>query len=166
MSPKDVINQKVVVLNLDYCIGCRSCATACTQSHHHDLNLVHGQVATVAVLPHHCRHCQQAACVAACPASALELDENGIVRRWSNLCVGCKSCVYACPFGVLDEELRRHVSAKCDLCVDRFHQGLEPRCVATCVSGALTFEDLSGVWEEGRPQFGSRVIARSPWKRT
>jgi Fe-S-cluster-containing dehydrogenase component len=160
-----VTTQKVVVLNLDYCIGCRSCATACTESHHQHLNLVHGKVSKLAELPHHCRHCQQAACVAACPTEALKRDENGIVQRHIFQCVGCRSCVHACPFGVLDDALLQHVTAKCDLCVDRYSQGLEPRCVATCVSGALTFEDLSEVWEEGRLQLGSRVIARSPWKR-
>ncbi|MCK4272847.1 4Fe-4S dicluster domain-containing protein [bacterium] len=160
-----ITSQKVIVLNLDYCIGCRSCASACTESHYQHLNLVHGQVGELAVLPHHCRHCQQAACVAACPTQALEQDENGVVLRHNSLCVGCRSCVYACPFGVLDEELLQHISAKCDLCVDRTSQGLEPRCVATCVSGALTFEDLSEVWEEGRLQVGSRIISRSPWKR-
>ena len=162
---EQVIDQKVIVLNLDYCIGCRSCATACTESHHQYLGLVHGQVKQLAELPQHCRHCQDAPCVAACPTEALKRDDNGIVRRHIFTCVGCRSCVQACPFGVLDETLLRHVTAKCDLCVDRFVQGLEPRCVASCVSGALTFEDLSEVWEEDRVQMGSRIIARSPWKR-
>ena len=91
-----------------------------------------------------------------------------MVRRKAMLCVGCRSCVYACPFGVMEAELSRHLSPNCDLCQDRLAQDKEPRCVAACVSGALRFVSLSEVYGEdkGDLQVGARVISRSLLKRS
>ncbi len=52
-----------------------------------------------------CRKCEEAPCVNVCPADALEKDEKGIVQRAVNLCIRCKSCVYACPFGTLMDDI-------------------------------------------------------------
>lgn len=84
------------------------------------------------------------------------------------LCVGCLSCVYACPFGVMEAELSKHLSPNCDLCQDRVGQGKEPRCVASCVSGALRFVPLSEVYGEDKRelQVGARMISRSLLKRS
>jgi len=48
-----------------------------------------------------CRRCEDAPCVAVCPADALEKDDDGKVVRSVNLCIRCKSCVVACPFGTM-----------------------------------------------------------------
>jgi len=55
----------------------------------------------VAVFRYSCRRCTDAPCIAVCPADALEKDGQGIITRSNNLCVSCKSCVVACPFGTL-----------------------------------------------------------------
>jgi len=52
-----------------------------------------------------CRHCENAPCISVCPAKALEKDENGLVNRAMNLCIRCKSCITACPFGTLMDDL-------------------------------------------------------------
>ncbi|MDD5382478.1 MAG: 4Fe-4S binding protein, partial [Candidatus Margulisbacteria bacterium] len=57
-------------------------------------------------------------------------------------CVGCRSCTVACPFGVIQSDLAKHVTPKCDLCLDRLAEGEIPRCVATCTSGALSFAEV------------------------
>jgi Fe-S-cluster-containing hydrogenase component 2 len=48
-----------------------------------------------------CRKCEDAPCIAVCPADALEKDADGIVIRHTNLCISCKSCVTICPFGTM-----------------------------------------------------------------
>jgi len=48
-----------------------------------------------------CRKCEDAPCIGVCPAEALEKDEKGIITRYTNLCVSCKSCVTICPFGTM-----------------------------------------------------------------
>jgi Fe-S-cluster-containing hydrogenase component 2 len=52
-----------------------------------------------------CRKCENAPCINACPAEALEKDENGVVSRAVNLCIRCKSCIVICPFGTLMNDL-------------------------------------------------------------
>lgn len=48
-----------------------------------------------------CRKCEDAPCIAVCPAEALEKDKDGVITRYTNLCVSCKSCVTICPFGTM-----------------------------------------------------------------
>ena len=158
---------KRIVLDLDRCTGCRACGAACHVGHNDQTNLVPGIIADVALLPVHCRHCEQPACAAACPRGALYQDASGFVRRSELLCVGCHTCSIACPFGVIPAELKRHVSPKCDLCVDRVVAGGIPRCVATCTSGALSFADLQET--AGSPEYvggriQSRAIVRRAWR--
>lgn len=153
-----------IVLDFDLCIGCRACAAACHAAHHDQTNLVPGSVAETAILPVHCRHCKRPACAEACPRGALYVDEYGFVRRSELLCVGCKTCAFACPFGVIPDEFVRHVSPKCDLCVDRVMEGKIPRCVASCTSGALSFVELEET--VGAPEYvGGRIQSHATLRR-
>ncbi|MBK8980325.1 MAG: 4Fe-4S dicluster domain-containing protein [Planctomycetes bacterium] len=155
---------KRIVLDLDRCTGCRACGAACHVGHHGQTNLVPGVVADAAVLPVHCRHCEHAACVEACPTGALYREEHGFVRRAEVLCIGCRSCSFACPFGAIGDEFVRHVSPKCDLCVDRVVAGGVPRCVASCTSGALSFVELEET--VGTPEYvGGRIRSRGTTRR-
>lgn len=52
-----------------------------------------------------CRKCDNAPCINACPADALEKDKNGIISRAVNLCIRCKSCIAICPFGTMMNDL-------------------------------------------------------------
>lgn len=52
-----------------------------------------------------CRHCENAPCIQVCPAKALDKDESGFINRAVNLCIRCKSCITACPFGTLMDNL-------------------------------------------------------------
>jgi formate dehydrogenase iron-sulfur subunit len=153
-----------IVLDLDRCIGCRACGAACHVGHHDQTNLVPGRVDEIAILPVHCRHCEEPACAKACPRGALYQAESGFVRRAELLCVGCRTCSFACPFGVIPAEFVRHVSPKCDLCVDRVSEGGIPRCVASCTSGALSFVELAET--VGQPEYvGGRIQSHAVVRR-
>ncbi len=141
--PRKEFYGKRVYLNMDLCCGCRSCAAACGYGHHVQYLLPHSRIGSDAELPLHCVHCDQPACAAACPNEAMKQMEDGVVLRSHIKCVGCLSCVLACPFGVIPTDLKRFIVPKCDLCVDRLAEGEQPRCVRSCTSGALTFEDIS-----------------------
>ncbi len=156
---------KRIVINVDLCIGCAACGAACHVGHHDQTNLVPGRVADTAKLPVHCRHCEAPSSALACPRGALDQDQYGFVRRSELLCVGCKSCSLACPFGVIPDEFIRHVSPKCDLCVDRVVEGGIPRCVASCTSGALSFVELKET--AGSPEYvGGRIQSHGTLRRT
>ena len=133
---------KRVYLNIDLCCGCRSCAAACAYGHHVQSLLGHGILQMDAELPLHCFHCEQPACAAACPNEAMKKMEDGTVLRSSFKCVGCFSCAVACPFGVIQPDLKKCIVPKCDLCIDLLKEGDIPRCVQSCTSGALSFEEV------------------------
>ncbi|HEC77767.1 MAG TPA: ferredoxin [candidate division WOR-3 bacterium] len=151
---------KRIVLDLDLCCGCRSCEAACKAAFKGEARIRHGEIPGQAYLPLACRHCKEPLCAAACPVNAITRDEKtGLVVRSSFICTGCQSCAFACPFGVIDASLIRHVSQKCNLCSDR-EEG--PRCVAACSSGALQF--LSDA-EIKRHEIGMRFISKHPFFR-
>ena len=170
---------KRVLIDLDRCIECRSCAAACFYSHA-DMPAIQFARSGEAMLPIICRQCISASCVDVCPAEAMVRDEQGVVHRRLFRCIGCGSCARACPFGVLPNEptgvpsghrstenLSGHQIAKCDLCRDRITAGGDgvPRCVAACPSGALKFADEHEAEKPGLTILGGRTTGGDPFKR-
>ncbi len=87
-------------------------------------------------------HCGDAPCIKICPTGALaQREEDGVVDLNRDLCIGCHSCLLACPFGTprFSED---GLMAKCDLCHTRIDQGLEPACVHTCTTKALGYSTV------------------------
>ncbi|MEZ5482638.1 MAG: 4Fe-4S dicluster domain-containing protein [Porticoccaceae bacterium] len=117
-------------------------------------------------LPILCTHCDEPPCVEVCPTGASFQRQDGIVGVDSSKCIGCRSCDVSCPYGhrhyvgkgLLDEgyfgdglteyeevkyqKWTEETVIKCDFCVDRIDQGLEPACVSTCPTIARHFGDL------------------------
>ncbi|MHC4480603.1 MAG: 4Fe-4S dicluster domain-containing protein [Planctomycetota bacterium] len=154
--------ERHLVLDTDRCIGCKSCAAACLFGHTQFPGLRYDEVPGSMALPAVCRQCEEAPCVAVCPGDAMYVDDAGIVRRSPVRCRGCRSCALACPFGVIEAETIRSEIAKCDLCADRTPQGLLPRCVSVCPSGALKFLEIAeGVPEAGYTLLSGRTLHRS-----
>ncbi|MGE5401590.1 MAG: 4Fe-4S dicluster domain-containing protein [Ignavibacteriales bacterium] len=92
----------------------------------------------------YCRQCQDAFCVAACPKEALEHQANGVIRRFNLRCVGCKSCVLACPFGTIFPEVINYVTAKCDYCLNQLNEDVNfiPACVRTAPKGTFSIIEI------------------------
>ena len=153
-----------IVLDIDRCISCHACDVACYESHSNKYNLTRANFDIIVDLPLHCKHCTEPSCVEACPAEALLRREDGLVYHNSFRCIGCLSCTYACPFGVLKAVRVRHIVSKCDLCFDRLDEGREPRCVETCTSGALSYIPITDEDEIERDRVDGRIKAK-PWRR-
>ncbi len=92
------------------------------------------------ILKDGCLHCSDPGCLRACPApGAVIQHSNGIVDFQEEYCIGCGYCISGCPFNI--PRLRRGDSRvyKCTLCSDRVAVGLEPACIKTCPTQALSF---------------------------
>ncbi len=91
-----------------------------------------------------CRKCEDAPCIAVCPADALEKDEEGIVVRHTNLCVSCKSCVTICPFGTIMTDFFKHHRNK-DLFHDLNDEEELEKFIRECPDGtvSLVYSDES-----------------------
>ncbi len=87
-----------------------------------------------------CMHCADPGCLKACPSpGAIVQYSNGIVDFIEEHCIGCGSCITGCPFNVPRISKDDNKAYKCTLCSDRVTVGLEPACVKTCPTGAITF---------------------------
>lgn len=150
-----------MLIDTTRCVGCQTCVVGCKILHEcpdgtylgyletigSDENyLVSGTYPNVSITfrPHMCNHCENPLCVANCPTGAMhKRDEDGIVESDSEICIGCDTCVQACPYGapVLDENAKRAI--KCDLCRPRIERGEEPLCVCSCPAEARMYGDIS-----------------------
>src|SRR5213592_311910 len=66
-----------------------------------------------------CKHCVQAGCIEVCPTGAIIRTEFDTVVIQSDVCNGCRACISACPFGVIDINAVAGTAQKCTLCYDR-----------------------------------------------
>ena len=140
-----------LVQDAELCIGCSSCEVSCKTSKGLGpgpalcRNLARGPLDSQD-LPHvrfvfmPCFHCEEPWCLKVCPSGAVtKRPSDGIVYIDSTKCIGCQSCIAACPWGACQWNPVTKKSVKCDYCKDRLDEGLKPACVTTCVTGCLEF---------------------------
>lgn len=89
-----------------------------------------------------CKHCNDAGCLNACPTGAIIRTDMGNVFVQDDVCIGCKSCVPCCPFGVIAMSAKTGTVHKCTLCNDRIHNGLGTACAKACPTGSILFGDV------------------------
>jgi Fe-S-cluster-containing dehydrogenase component len=146
--PQSTDRKLGLVIDLDTCVGCHACVTACkgwnTENYGAPLsdadaygdspvgaflNRVHSfevqpetGPAQLVHFPKSCLHCDDAPCVTVCPTGAsYKRREDGIVLVNEADCIGCGLCAWACPYGAREMDPTEHVMKKCTLCVDRIY---------------------------------------------
>lgn len=160
---------KFLMADPNKCIGCRTCEIACVLAHSAEDALMTGMldngfnprlkvVKTAAVsVPVQCRHCEDAPCANVCSTKAI-VNKNNTIQVNSEACIGCKSCILACPFGVMDlvpqvlqgetvvqsglkvaaedglYDKEKIIALKCDLCINR---QAGPACIGVCPTNAF-----------------------------
>jgi tetrathionate reductase subunit B len=98
-----------------------------------------------------CMHCEKAPCINACPIpDCIYKTKGGVVIIDPSKCNGCKSCIDACPYGVILFNDDRNICQKCTLCQHRLEEGKEPACIDACPSGVFLFGEESKVVEEAK----------------
>ena len=106
-----------------------------------------------------CRKCEDAPCIAVCPADALEKDEDGVVTRYTNLCIACKSCVTICPFGTMMTDFFKHHRDK-DLLYDLKDENDMERFIKACPSGTATLTDADESPEANIYRLNEKVLIK------
>ena len=154
---------RFLIANAQQCIGCRTCEVACVVSHQHDQScstvsatqfaprirvVKSGDISTAMA----CRQCEDAPCASVCPQGAIQRD-NDVWWVDQRRCIGCKSCMVACPYGAMEVVVRPVVrnsgmglsvraekaeANKCDLC---YHRDAGPACMEACPTHALVCVD-------------------------
>ncbi len=155
------------VIDQRKCIGCHACTVACKAEHDVPIGVYRTWVKYIEkgefpnsrryFLVNRCNHCDDAPCVAICPTKALYKRKDGIVDFDSSRCIGCKSCMQACPYDALYIDPYSHTAAKCNYCAHRVEVGLEPACVVVCPEQAI----IAGDMHDPNTEI-ARTIAREP----
>ncbi len=139
-----------MLIDVTRCVGCNQCVDACTQWNGLGENLPQPQSApdglsgqrwsSIVQTPEGrfvrklCRHCLEPACVSACPVGAMSKSPEGPVLYDPQICMGCRYCMMACPFGIPRYEWQKAVPfvQKCSFCYDRLQVGQLPACKEAC----------------------------------
>ena len=142
--------------NVD-CIGCRACEIACKDKN----GLAAGprfrrvQYIEGGTFPNvfaykvnmSCNHCAEPACLPTCPTGAIfKRRQDGIVDIDSTLCIGCRRCEAACPYGAPQFDPSDNLVKKCNLCVDEIEAGRKPYCVMACMMRVLDIGPIDKIW--------------------
>ena len=106
-----------------------------------------------------CRKCEDAPCIAVCPVDALEKDEQGVINRYTNLCVSCKSCVTICPFGTMMTDFFKHHRNK-DMFYDLTDENELRKFIEACPLGTVTLTDEDESPEKNIYSLNDRVLVR------
>ncbi len=171
-GPKNILSEDRmgVLVDTTVCVGCRNCEWACKEAHNLDCGNLdsyedrqvlktkrrpdHTALTVVNEYPHgkysnipvdvkvQCMHCDHPACVSACIVGAFSKQENGSVIWDTDMCIGCRYCMAACPFQIPAFEYDKAINPlimKCDFCFDRTKDGKLPACVDICPVEALTY---------------------------
>ncbi len=140
------------------CIGCHACTVACKAEHDVPIGVNRTWVKYIekGEFPNtrrlfsvmRCNHCEDAPCVDICPTTALFHREDGIVDFDKRRCIGCKSCMQACPYDALYIDPETETAAKCNYCAHRVDISLEPACVNVCPVHAIVSGDMDNPQSE------------------
>lgn len=179
------------------CIGCHACSMACKIANNLPADILYNRVITVGsdyidcasgtyeapeleYLPMQCQHCDEPACLQVCPTGATQKDpDTGIVYVDDELCIGCESCIKACPYDgvrtLLPGEPTYHLDMavgeadapahtggtveKCTFCKNLIDRGETPACMVLCPGRARYWGDLDDPESEI-----SKVIASKDFK--
>lgn len=159
----NIINKKgrkeknlAMVIIPNRCVGCGACYVACKtewevpasdtayRTKVFEVEKINRfKDVSIKFLPTLCNQCEQPPCVNVCPVGATyKRNKDGIVVVDTDACIGCQMCISACPYNARYYNEEKSIVDKCNFCLPRISNGLEPACVRTCVGKARIFGDI------------------------
>jgi DMSO reductase iron-sulfur subunit len=139
-----------LLVSIDRCVGCRACELACAYENQLPDKIRWRHIVKagpsmsrgapqLSFMSISCMHCGLAPCMQVCPVKAISKRQDGIVVVDDKKCIGCKACLWVCPFGAPQFSPRTGRMSKCTLCSHRVEKGMVPACVAVCHVEAIQF---------------------------
>lgn len=154
--------QKSLLIDADKCTSCLQCEMACSFEHEGVFNPARSRIKIFEfehgkrAVPYTCTQCAEAWCLHACPVEALVRNAaTGAVEVKDDVCVGCKVCTIACPFGTVNYNPDTGKVIKCDLC------GGDPQCAEACPTDAITYVDAAWTGYERMQAWAVRTDSKS-----
>ena len=161
---------KEIFVRTDRCTGCQSCKIACAVEHSQSRTLIAAMhetlrprsrvyvewVADNTKVPVLCRHCEDAPCIHACISGAIFRSQTNAVITDTDKCIGCWTCVMACPYGVIGRDKTCAKAYRCDRCPDLS----TPACVAACPTKALVYDTVEGFSKARRKTVSRELVTR------
>lgn len=169
--------KQIITVDLKKCYACLTCVVECAYAR---LGLSENTPMTIGVLsaarvsveavgdlavPIRCMQCEDAPCMTVCPTGALyrkSPDEPVLIDK--DLCIGCKSCILACPIGAISLDVEGKSVQKCDMCIERLEKGELPVCVASCPMEAIQLTTLDEIATKAREMGASLLVEASKVK--
>lgn len=159
----------ILLVDSAKCSGCRLCEMACSMLHHGILSPHRARLRVLRFgngrgnMPVVCQACEDAPCIKTCPMNARRRIDNQAVITDEDRCIGCRACVYICPFGAPVVNPDDGKTLTCDLCAD---ENGPPGCVSACRdSGALTIVAAGEVVARKSRQQAARARTAYPRKK-
>lgn len=164
--------RKILFVDIDRCIKCHACEIACriwngieVPSYRTVIEIEEGAYPLVrrTNVSMGCMHCEEPYCLAACPANAISKREDGAVLVDRDKCIGCRLCLWACPFGApkFGPDLKMQ---KCTLCSDR-PDWMPRACEEVCPTRAIIFGTLDSIEKVVKERKNMRLASQLREKR-
>lgn len=154
---------KMLVVDPDRCIGCGLCEMACSFHHFQEFSRTRSRIKayrwekTADAVPLVCYQCEDAPCIQVCGVAGAigRHKDTGAVVIDQGLCIGCRLCMFNCPYGAIDYDAASGALIKCDLC------GGDPACVKYCSVQAITYVEPARAGEILRAAEANKVREQS-----
>jgi Fe-S-cluster-containing dehydrogenase component/DMSO reductase anchor subunit len=169
LLPLEAGEQYRFAFAMESCVGCHSCEAACAEQNGLPPGTAWRRVGEIEGgdfprtrrlhLSMSCNHCLEPACLIGCPTNAYVKLGNGVVAHQADECIGCRYCTWNCPYSVPVFQPDRRIVTKCDMCLPRLEEGLEPACVGACPTKAISVERFDvAAWREDHAEADAPLL--------